>query len=238
MFSKIALAALSFAALAASLPMGSPANTTSQRAVADRYIFFQGDGSVNAGWPSQDAWGSWEELWSVNVPLMRGSCGWNGWGADNSDNEINDIQNAINIVSSQTGVDRRFILAIIMQETGGCVRAPTTWNGVTNPGLMQSHNGGGSCAGINPCPSSEIVEMVSDGTAGTPFGDGLLQTLQRTSAALGQPGSRAVYAAARMYNSGSVDYNDLNNPFTSTRCYAADVANRLTGWTFAARGCF
>ncbi|KAH7312720.1 hypothetical protein B0I35DRAFT_481151 [Stachybotrys elegans] len=237
MFSKLALATLSLAALAASLPIAAPTNTSSERVITDRYIFYQGDGSINAGWPSQDSWGSWEELWNANVPLMRGSCGWNGWGADNSDNEINDIQNAINTISGQTGVDRRFVLAVIMQETGGCVRAPTSNNGVVNPGLMQSHNGGGSCAGINPCPTSEIFEMVSDGTAGTPFGDGLRQTLQRTSAVLGNSGSRAVYAAARMYNSGSVDYADLNNPFTSTRCYAADVANRLTGWTFAPRGC-
>lgn len=31
-----------------------------------------------------------------------------------------------------------------MQESGGCVRAPTTNWGVRNPGLMQDHNGVGT----------------------------------------------------------------------------------------------
>lgn len=45
------------------------------------------------------------------------------------------------------------------------------------------------------------------------------------------------FAAARMYNSGSVDYNNLNNGLGSTACYATDIANRLTGWTLAASQC-
>ena len=47
-----------------------------------------------------------------------------------------------------------------MQESKGCVRAPTTNNGVRNPGLMQSHNGRGTCNEggnvKNPCPASEV----------------------------------------------------------------------------------
>ncbi|KFA65105.1 hypothetical protein S40285_10063 [Stachybotrys chlorohalonatus IBT 40285] len=239
MFAKIA-ATLSLAALAAAFPTGRDTNTTEARLmpIADRYVFYQGNGSPSAGWPSQASWGTWSELWNANLPLMRQSCGWNGWGINNSEREINDINTAIQQLSAQTGVDNRFILAIIMQETGGCTRAPTTNNGVVNPGLMQSHNGGGSCAWVNDCPWSEIREMVSDGTAGTAYGDGLRQTYSRAAGALGDWGSRAYYSAARLYNSGSVDYNDMNNGFTSTRCYAADVANRLTGWTLAARGCW
>ncbi|TWU70910.1 hypothetical protein ED733_000060 [Metarhizium rileyi] len=125
----------------------------------------------------------------------------------------------------------------IMQiESNGCVRVPTTNNGVRNPGLMQSHNGSGSCAGVNPCPAGTITQMIRDGVAGTSSGDGLRQTLARTKDVVGD-NSRAVYAAARMYNSGSVDYNNLNNGLGSTPCYASDVANRLTGWTLAPRQC-
>ncbi|KAI9896753.1 hypothetical protein N3K66_008925 [Trichothecium roseum] len=231
---------LSLATLGAALPIkGSNNNGTVPHtfAVADQYTAYQGDGSTDAGWPSDMNWGSYDELWAANSALMTQSCGWNGWGADNSADEINGINSAIQQVSGETGVDSRFILAIVMQESKGCVRAPTTDNGVVNPGLMQSHNGSGTCAGVNPCPQDQIVQMIRDGTAGTANGDGLQQTHARASSELGDAGSRSYYAAARLYNSGSVDYTNLNNGFTSTACYAMDVANRLTGWTLAASGC-
>lgn len=222
----------SLAALATALP-----TTQVKRTVSDTYVDYHGDGSATAGWPSSDVWGSYDELWNANLPLMQQSCGWNSWGVDNSPDEINAINAAIGQVSGSTGVDSRFILAIVMQESKGCVRVPTTDNGVVNPGLMQSHNGSGSCAGISPCPSETIVQMITDGTAGTADGDGLQGLLSRTQSELGDTGSRSYYAAARLYNSGSVDYTNLNNPFTSTACYAEDVANRFTGWTLATSTC-
>lgn len=227
--------ALLLAATASALPTRVPAVNT--RRIADSYTMYYGDGSSGAGWPDISVWPSYDELWNANYPLMQSSCGWNGWGQDNSAEEIAGINTAIAQVSGETGIDNRFVLAIIMQESKGCVRAPTTDNGVINPGLMQSHNGAGSCAGISPCPQDEILEMVRDGTAGTANGDGLQQTFATASAATGDYGSRAYYAAARIYNSGSVDYSNLNNGFTSTACYAADVANRLTGWTLAGSAC-
>lgn len=236
MFGKLTFTTLSLAALAAALPLNR-ATTVFDKRIADAYRFYQGDGSVGAGWPDQSAWGSYADLWAANSAIMSSTCGWNGWGADNSAQEIADINSAIQQVSGSTGVDPRFILTVIMQESKGCVRAPTTSNGVTNPGLMQSHNGSGSCAGVNPCPASTILQMVQDGTAGTPFGDGIQQTLAQASGALGNSGSRAYYAAARIYNSGSVDYSNLNNGLGSTGCYATDIANRFTGWTLAASSC-
>lgn len=233
MFAKLSLATIGLAGLSAALPAGR----LNQRSVSDSYRFYTGDGSTGAGWPSTDAWGSYDELWNTNQNILQNSCNWNGWGANNSGDEINAIGNAINQVSGETGVDKRFILAIIMQESKGCVRAPTTNNGVINPGLMQSHNGSGACAGVNPCPADTITQMVRDGTAGTSSGDGLKQTFAKASAQLNDTGSRAFYAAARMYNSGSVDYSNLNNGLGSTACYATDVANRLTGWTLAASQC-
>lgn len=249
MFTKTQLITLALAAVASAAPakqekmpkelhpiVKTPKNL-SILAVSDSYTFFQGNGSPEQGWPDQGAWGSFDELWNSFSPVMAQSCGWNGWGADDSADEIAAIRRSIEQVSGETGVDSRFILAIVMQESVGCVRVPTTNNGVVNPGLMQSHNGSGSCAGVNPCPEATILQMIRDGTAGTSSGDGLQQTLGRTSSDLGGVSARAYYAAARLYNSGSVDYNDLNNAFTSTHCYATHVANRLKGWVLAPAGC-
>ncbi|OAA44114.1 hypothetical protein NOR_03842 [Metarhizium rileyi] len=231
MLSHFSLSALALAL--AGITAALPAQTLDERGISDRYVSYTGNGG---NWPSKNAWGDYGALWNANVPIMQRSCGWNGWGADNSGAEINAINNGIDSVSRSTGVDKRFILAVIMQESNGCVRVPTTNNGVRNPGLMQSHNGSGSCAGVNPCPAGTITQMIRDGVAGTSSGDGLRQTLARTKGVVGD-NSRAVYAAARMYNSGSVDYNNLNNGLGSTPCYASDVANRLTGWTLAPRQC-
>ncbi|TRX89207.1 hypothetical protein FHL15_009905 [Xylaria flabelliformis] len=208
-----------------------------QRGVLDAYNNYRGDGTVGAGWPDSSAWGSFDQLWSANLPLIQQSCGWNGWGADNSADEVNNIKDAITQVSSAQGVDNRFVLAIMMQESKGCVRVPTTSNGVTNPGLMQSHNGSGSCAGVSSCSRDQIFQMINDGVAGTSSGDGLKQILATTSSHYGGTSSAAYYAAARLYNSGSVDYSNLGNAFTSVACYADDVANRLTGWTLALSLC-
>ncbi|UNI17791.1 hypothetical protein JDV02_004110 [Purpureocillium takamizusanense] len=233
MLGNLALAAATLAATATALPTYQ----VFSREVADRYVFYSGDGSTGAGWPAESAWGSFDELWGANEPVMEKSCGWNDWGADNSATEIGDIKSTIQQVASSTGVDPRFVLAVVMQESKGCVRAPTTDNGVRNPGLMQSHNGQGSCAGVNPCPAEQITLMIQDGVAGTSSGDGLQQTLAQASGATGGSGSRSFYAAARLYNSGSADYGNLNNGLGSTPCYATDVANRLMGWTLAASNC-
>jgi hypothetical protein len=49
----------------------------------------------------------------------------------------------------------------------------------TNQDLQQTHNGIGSCnedgAMEDPCPDSEIKQMIHDGTSGTDHGDGLKQ---------------------------------------------------------------
>ncbi|KAF7558712.1 hypothetical protein G7046_g5440 [Stylonectria norvegica] len=228
--------ALAFAAIASALPTRY-ASVISGRAVADVYNGYVGDGSVPAAWPPVTKWSTFDEIYNANLPLLRASCGWNNWGADNSDTEIAGIKSAITQVAGETGVDQRFIFAIVMQESKGCVRAPTTANGVSNPGLMQSHNGAGTCAGLTPCPNSNIVQMIRDGVSGTPDGEGLQQILVKTKAVIGSHVARVHYAAARMYNSGSVDYTNLNNGLGSTPCYASDVANRLSGWTMAASQC-
>ena len=234
MYASISIASASLLVLVRALPSRGAAHATT---ISDTYTYYTGDGSVADGWPDMSNWGSWSDLWSANAAIMLNTCGWNGWGDDDSSDEITDIQSAIEQVASSTGVDERFILAIMMQESEGCVRVPTTDNGVVNPGLMQSHDGSGTCAGVDPCPQSEITQMITDGTAGTSSGDGLEQVIAQTETNLGVTTSQAFYAAARLYNSGSVDYTNLDDGLGSTPCYASDVANRLTGWTLAASAC-
>jgi LysM repeat protein len=156
--------------------------------------------------------------------------------AENSDAELSEISSAILSVSANTGVDPRFIFAIVMQESNGCVRAPTTNYGVTNPGLMQSHDGSGSCnnGGIqNPCPQSEVTQMIEDGTSGTSSGWGLVQCLANA----GTTDVSQYYIAARIYNSGSVAAGGNLGQGVATHCYASDVANRLVGWSSGASAC-
>ena len=191
------------------------------------YKMFNGDGSPSAGWPSQDSWADFDTAFQNSVPNMKASCAqWNQ--DDDSDQEISDIKSAIQSTASSSGLDSRFILAIMMQESNGCVRVQTTDNGVRNPGLMQSHNGDGTCwnngVGTNPCPSSEITSMIQNGVEGTPSGDGLKQCVSQSNSA----GSQSYYQAAVIYNSGNLPSNLDDN--TATPCYASDVANRLMGW--------
>lgn len=123
-----------------------------------------------------------------------------------------------------------------MQESTGCVRVWTTGGANhRNPGLMQDHNGSGTCNenGVRkPCPDGIIELMIREGTAGTRDGDGVAQCLNQA----GTSDVSAFYRAAHIYNSG--DTSNLDHlEGSGTRCYASDVANRLTGWVNADHGC-
>jgi hypothetical protein len=123
---------------------------------------------------------------------------------DDSGPEIGSIWNAIQNISEATFVDHRFILAVIMQESSGCVRVNISYGGVLNPGLMQDHNGWYQCNDnqtiLVPCPDDYILGMVQEGSAGTDDGDGLAQCINEA----GDPDVTAFYRAARLYNSGSI----------------------------------
>jgi hypothetical protein len=87
----------------------------------DVYHAYCGNGSVAEGWPSEDQWLEFDDMFDLNKNNMKVSCG--QWSVpDNSDQEIADIKNSIVQVAGVSGVDSRFILAIIMQESAGCVR--------------------------------------------------------------------------------------------------------------------
>ncbi|KAF4632087.1 hypothetical protein G7Y89_g6050 [Cudoniella acicularis] len=232
---RFILAAGSLSTLISGTPVPSPPSDLQERS-ANVYTVYGGTGDVSDGWPAQSAWvSSFETMFANNQATIAASC--TQWSVANpSSSEIADIQSGIQSVASSTGIDARFILAIVLQESNGCVRAPTTNYGVRNPGLMQSHNGAGTCndgSVQNPCPSSEITQMIQDGTGGTASGDGLKQCI----ALSGATDVSMYYKAARIYNSGSISSTKNLGAGVATHCYASDVANRLTGWTTAASTC-
>lgn len=201
---------------------------------------YNGDGTTNAGWPSQAAWISFDDAWSQNLGTISASC--TQFLVDNnSEQETANLKNAILSIAQESGVDERFILAIVMQESKGCVRCPTTNFGVNNPGLMQSHDGQGTCNPGTPlapqpvadCTNELIIQQIRDGTMGTSEGDGLVQSIAKANC----DDVSKYYKAARLYNSGPyAELSDLSAG-GSTSCYAADVANRLTGWTTSPQLC-
>lgn len=203
---------------------------------------FGGTGLVSDGWPAVSSWiSSFDDMFENNKEIMGSSC--SQWGvADTTEDEMATLKSAITKIAGESGVDARFILAIVMQESNGCVRVHTTNNGVVNPGLMQSHNGKGSCnTGTstpenvqNPCPASEIEQMIRDGTMGTSDGDGLQQLIEQNG---GTSDATAYYKAARCYNSGSVASNGNLGAGVATHCYASDIANRLLGWASGTSSC-
>ncbi|KAK5120364.1 hypothetical protein LTR85_006303 [Meristemomyces frigidus] len=209
---------------------GQPPASALSPGLGDTYKFYSGDGSIAEGWPGVDDWVDFYTMWQSNEALMNSSC--SAFAVQsNSLAENEDILDAIGKESAASGVDKRFVLAIIMQESKGCVRVATTYSpgdDVRNPGLMQTHNGSGTCSGTQdgPCDATVITQMVKDGVTGTSDGDGLAQCLDKAH------GSTAAqyYRAARAYNSGSVDASGDLGSGCCTHCYASDVANRLTGW--------
>ncbi|CAI7574801.1 unnamed protein product [Penicillium glandicola] len=229
-FPSLILAAGSLPTLIQAIPHGAKHHHSLHRRASATYAVMGGDGEVSDGWPSMSEWSEYETLWSLNEILIAASC-------DNSDDETSDINTSIKSVASETGIDARFILAIVMQESKGCVRVQSTNNGVENTGLMQSHAGEGTCntdgSTTTPCPSSMIKQMIEDGTAGTSEGDGLKQCYAA------QTGAEATkyYRAARTYNSGSVDASGNLGAGGATHCYASDIANRVCGWAGSVTEC-
>ncbi|KAK5936849.1 hypothetical protein PMZ80_010968 [Knufia obscura] len=251
MMLKASIATAILATLASAAPVFNNARSPKIQdgSVADvaasQYLQFYGDGSADAGWPEKSSWIDFQTMFDTNAELMKQSCSNNQYGADNTDDEIGMIYWGIQNAAEQTHVDQRFILAVIMQESGGCVRVHTTqsWEGVLNPGLMQDHAGTHSCNWDGntqyPCPQEQIYGMILDGTAGTSAGDGLAGLIgqavahnQASGTGADESYGQVYYQAARLYNSGSTSpiWSDLNNGNGATADYANKIANRLLGW--------
>ncbi len=123
---------------------------------------------MTAGWPNQLTWVSFNDLWVSNQHTISRSCDQLYGVPNNSEQETQDLYNSIKQIAHQTRVDHRFILAAILQETKGCVRAKTSVSpdGIKNPGLLQSFKGTHSCNDgkvLNPCPTDQILGMIADG---------------------------------------------------------------------------
>lgn len=122
-----------------------------------------------SNFPDPANWQKWSLMWARNSGVMR---------INDSPQEVAFIEQAISSVAGESGIDRRVILAMIMQESQGNVRVNTTYSadGVRNAGLMQSPNGVLFDANN---PQQSILQMVRDGVLGTPFGDGIVQLLAK-----------------------------------------------------------
>lgn len=217
---------------------------------AASYKTYKGDGSTAAGWPSAKSWvKTFDEMWNANLNIIQQSC--QAFSVPlNSKTEIAQLKAAIISTAEKTKVDSRFILAIVLQESQGCVRVWSTANGIHNPGLMQSMNGKHTCNDgegkvgnvQNPCPKSEIEGMITDGVGGTSTmsdgsDGGLSQHLKTSGWKAGATNhAESYYVAARKYNAGpNSDIKNLGGP-GATPSYASDVTNRLCGVAFTKSG--
>ncbi|KFY85827.1 hypothetical protein V500_08095 [Pseudogymnoascus sp. VKM F-4518 (FW-2643)] len=182
---------------------------------SDNHLTTCGPPSAYPAYGTGGVWMNFPDMFNKNKQSMTNN------GA--TDEEIGRIYNSINTIAAASLVDRRVILAVIMQESHGNPRvgSTTSHDGVGNPGLMQSHQGVTCANQAAPCPQSIIDQMVRDGTQGTSSGDGLVQGINIYG---------NVYEALRYYNSGNVDASNLCLG-GATASYVADVASRLTGWT-------
>ncbi|KEF51450.1 uncharacterized protein A1O9_12367 [Exophiala aquamarina CBS 119918] len=212
--------------------------------LVDFYRTYQGDGSLQSGWPAKSQWLSFNRMWDHVQSGLGEFCV--GGVQSTTAQEKQDIRDSILNVSADALIDPRFVLAVVLQESNGCVRvrATTSSDGIHNPGVMQTSNGIGSCndgAAISPCPRSEIHQMILDGVR---LGDNnLVKALNEAGSipGLGQAEeAQAFYRAARMYNSGFFSFTDGADLAQkgAIECYSSDIGNRLLGWYFADYSCF
>ncbi|KAK7720935.1 hypothetical protein SLS64_001228 [Diaporthe eres] len=172
----------------------------------------------SSNFPGPDKWVSWETMSAHNAQVMNTT--------GNSAQETQWVLDAVVTVSGELNIDRRCILAVIMQESHGKVRVNNTTSpgaGVNNTGIMQAHNGASFNEGD---PQGSILRMVRDGAGGVPGptgGDGYRQLLDRYG--------NDFYVAARGYNSGDlgINFQDLSSGGGATNAYCSDLANRLCG---------
>ncbi|KAM3418798.1 hypothetical protein BST61_g4768 [Cercospora zeina] len=216
-----------------------------------KYMSHHGNGSTKDGWPQMSEWLSWEELVDANKGRLTAACKY--WEVqENSPSEIDLLLDFVPRISAEGGIDPRVVLAMILQESHGCLRVPETHGSHRNSGVLQSHNGDGTCnrnmieAGERSpmkdphlvsvdCSSLQIETMVRDGVLGTRTGRGVLQLMDQEHGK-GYRDAQMWYRVARAYNSGSVDPRHDLEMGPATPGYCSDVANRLVGWTSGSSG--
>ncbi|CAG8954125.1 hypothetical protein HYFRA_00009229 [Hymenoscyphus fraxineus] len=220
-------------------PTDAVTSTTPTTPVAKKE--FKGDGTPAQGWPGSDKWLSFDGLWNANEKNIKSSCQ-NGI-PQNSEKENKNLKAAIQSVGKEAGVDPRFILAVVLQESHGCVRVEHTvspGDSIHNPGLMQSHQGEFDCErfGSKECTNERIVGMIQEGSVHTkkPDGSGLKTGLETAKKDGSKSDAQSAYWSARLYNSGDFSYvkgGDLSSTVkAATASYSSDIANRLIGAVF------
>jgi hypothetical protein len=239
------MATLSGLGLVAAAPFVVQNTTVDLRTIQSGvYKCYSGD---NSAYPASSSWIGFETMWSERASDVQNSCAnMASWGGLNqglfnpaailTGFQMTAMHDGILEAASTSGVSAEFIFAIILQESNGCLSVRTTNNGVTNPGLMQCHNGSefvGNDKSVDEQVAS-IKQMIREGTVGTPSGDGLKQCMAHQGG--------GVFAAAREYNSGSIaQLGNLNEGNGATASYVCDVANQLMGtyvWNgFVTSGC-
>lgn len=142
-------------------------------------------------YPGMSSWLDFNTMWSNNLPNIGTNCQFSsGTVTPNTQAETAALKSAITSISTATNVNPSFILAMVMQESAGCVRVPTTssWEGISNPGLLQSFKGTASCNSngqiLTPCPARTITQMLAEGIRGNQ-GVGILPALQQAAKMLG-----------------------------------------------------
>lgn len=138
------------------------------------YVTYSGSVSdAQPPYPPMSSWILFDQLWTMNSVNIGTTCDFaSGAIPPNTASESASLKSAILAVSSETGVNPSFILAEILQESNGCVRVPTTssFEGISNPGLMQSFRGRASCNRSGrmqqPCPYFLIKAMIEEGIKG------------------------------------------------------------------------
>ncbi|KAF2102773.1 hypothetical protein NA57DRAFT_71757 [Rhizodiscina lignyota] len=202
---------------------GATAPAPSQPGPYD-YQCFSGDIEK---YPDISNWLSFHELFQINKPMMLLS---------NSEDIVSAIYHGIEAISKDSNVDARVILAMIMQESTGKVNTDCT--GGHNCGLMQANVGSTS---FDPKdPEGSIKQMIEDGVLGTSAGPGLIQYMSNdpTYAYTNNHWTSNPFAAARCYNSGTIDPSgNLDKAAYGVKSYVNDIGNRLLGWDGADSGC-
>ncbi|KAK4186026.1 hypothetical protein QBC35DRAFT_413757 [Podospora australis] len=166
-----------------------------------------------SNFPPKSQWSNFEQIFNVNKPEMLQT--------GNTGEDVGRIWNAVKQVSKESGIDERVIFCIIMQESTGNVGVRTTWNadGVPTAGLMQASNSPGF-PGKHGLTQDQITSMVRHGT------NHFKNDLKRFGGGNDAP---AIYKALRVYNSGSINENNLSDARGATGHYVSHMANRLCG---------
>lgn len=178
-------------------------------------------------------WKDFTTIFNLNKPemLQTGDTG----------EDVGRIWNAVLDAAKNIGVEERVIFCIIMQESTGNVGVGTTTDNDTKAtgGLMQ-------CEESPAFPGKHGLSQVSvpmfDSFASSPVDQPPLQEqissmvnagTKHYKANLEQVGNadtaECIYKALRLYNSGSMNENNLSDAKGATASYVSDIANRLQG---------